>query len=230
MHLVMFDIDGTLTLTNEASDRSFLDALSEVTGIHQVDTNWNSYVNVTDQGCLEEIFIAALGRLPTDSETDAVRRRFAQLLRQRAAADPQLIREVDGASETFSALRQRRDVLIALATGTWLECAEIKLYYGGIDHDDIALATASDSAVRVDIMACAESRARSLSGVDSFTTRTYVGDAPWDVLASRQLSYGFIGVASDGSEARHRLREMGANLVVDDFEGERFEEFLTSLW
>ena len=229
VHLVMFDIDGTLTLTNEASDASFLDALSDVLAIDDVDTDWSSYGNVTDQGCLEEIVVAHLGRAPTPEEAVHIRERYASLLGARAEADPGLIRPIAGAAEVFAALRADPGVMVSLATGTWHECATIKLHYAGIDHDGIAIATASDSTVREEIMKISERRAHVAAATD-FVTRTYVGDALWDVTASRNLSYGFIGVAAGDPGGEAMLSRAGAGMIVTDYLEGRFRELLEVCW
>ena len=229
VHLVMFDIDGTLTLTNEASDASFLDALSDVLAIDDVDTDWSTYRNVTDQGCLEEIVFAHLGRAPTSEEAAHIRELYASLLGARAEADPRLIRPVAGAAEVFATLCADPGVTVSLATGTWHECATIKLHYAGIDHGGIAIATASDSAVREEIMKISERRAQVAAATD-FATRTYVGDALWDVTASRNLSYGFIGVAAGGPGGVAMLSRAGAGVIVTDYLEGRFRQLLEVRW
>src|SRR5262245_51310235 len=40
MHLVLFDIDGTLTLTEEVDNRCYLCALGEALGTTNFDTDW----------------------------------------------------------------------------------------------------------------------------------------------------------------------------------------------
>ena len=229
MHLVMFDIDGTLSLTNDASDASFLDALAAELGIEDVDTDWSKYKNVTDQGCLEEIVFAKTGSLPTADECARIRQHYAMLLKARAEADPNLLRPVPGAAEIFESLRVRPGVTLALATGTWRECASIKLRHAGINHAGVAMATSSDSAVREEIMKLSESRARA-AAVTNFATRTYVGDALWDLKASQHLSYGFIGVAAGVDSGTDALSQAGAHMVVGNFLEERFELFLTDRW
>ena len=50
MKLVVFDIDGTLTQTNEVDSRCFEEALRIVLGIEEFDTCWENYQFVTDSG------------------------------------------------------------------------------------------------------------------------------------------------------------------------------------
>ena len=43
MTLVMFDIDGTLTQTYEADEACFVQALREMFGFADIDTDWAGY-------------------------------------------------------------------------------------------------------------------------------------------------------------------------------------------
>ena len=54
VHLVMFDIDGTLVDSDEFDGALYAQAVQSVLGA-DVDTTWSSYENVTDSGILEEI-------------------------------------------------------------------------------------------------------------------------------------------------------------------------------
>lgn len=57
MHLVMFDIDGTLVDSNGFDGALFARAVREELGV-PVDTTWQSYRHVTDSGVLEELLCA----------------------------------------------------------------------------------------------------------------------------------------------------------------------------
>ena len=54
MNLVMFDIDGTLTDTNEVDKQCYVQALLRDFSRGRSDTDWTQYEDSTDQGCLEE--------------------------------------------------------------------------------------------------------------------------------------------------------------------------------
>lgn len=58
------------------------------------------------------------------------------------------------------------------------------------------MASCSDAVSRVDIMRIAEKRAL---GGRRAARRTYFGDRPWDLRASRELGYGFVAIG-DGVE------------------------------
>jgi len=229
MNLVMFDIDGTLTNTNEVDHLCFVQALSEILQRKATDTDWTQYEHVTDQGCLEEFILRNIGRPATRKESTRIKKRHIELLGKYAEIKPELFRPIPGAVEILEDLKIRPEVKIGLATGAWLESAIIKLRTAGFLHNHIPMATGSDAISRENIMTSAERKVVKIAGVNSFRTRTYVGDAPWDVQAANKLGYAFIGIA-DGSRA-HGLREAGSNFIVKDFrKPEHFLGLLEMIW
>jgi phosphoglycolate phosphatase-like HAD superfamily hydrolase len=213
MNLVMFDIDGTLTRTNDVDTRCFVQALDDVLGIRNIDTEWTHYAHATDEGCLQEI-IARNSLYPVNqADLMQVRERHFQLLRQNASSNESLFQAIPGAREMLADLQARENVIVAFASGAWLESVIIKLRHARIDLDNIALATSSDAISREQIMQISEERANKTG--KAFTTRIYVGDAVWDVQAAIRLGYHFIGVAV-GQKA-DALRSKGARWIVPDY-------------
>src|SRR5262245_28705167 len=98
MRLVLFDIDGTLTATNEVDDRCYLRALGEALGNAPVDTDWAGYPEVTDSGIAWAAFQAHRGAPPSAEALDALRERFVALLREEVGRDPALCRALPGAA------------------------------------------------------------------------------------------------------------------------------------
>ena len=54
-HLVMFDVDGTLTQSTAADRSCYAQALSQHLDL-QVDTDWSTYRHITDSGIAQELF------------------------------------------------------------------------------------------------------------------------------------------------------------------------------
>ena len=48
MHLVMFDIDGTLTETMKADEECFVRSFKAVFGFADINTDWSHYPRTTD--------------------------------------------------------------------------------------------------------------------------------------------------------------------------------------
>jgi phosphoglycolate phosphatase-like HAD superfamily hydrolase len=226
MHLVLFDIDGTLTHTCAADADCFVRAVCESLNLPGVDADWSRYRHVTDSGIFGEIAAAALGRAAEDDEHARTRDHFVGLLRAAFAADPSLCRPVPGAPAMLADLIARPDVAVALATGGWEPSARLKLATAGLPADGLPFASASDSQSREEIMLIAKSRAAARHGVAEFETFTYVGDAPWDVRACRKLGVPLIAVAQ--GDRAEQLRADGARHVLPDFlDHARFLELLT---
>ena len=63
MHLIVFDVDGTLVDSKEFDDRLYELAVQTVLGI-EIDNDFSRYQNVTDSGILDEIIDIA--KIKTD--------------------------------------------------------------------------------------------------------------------------------------------------------------------
>jgi beta-phosphoglucomutase-like phosphatase (HAD superfamily) len=197
MHLVMFDIDGTLVDSNGFDGDLFAGAVREVLGI-DVDRTWRSYRNLTDSGVLSEV----LSQHDIDSEAaySAVKGRFIELIRAHLSDMGNAVAGIPGARSLISRLQAIPALSLAIATGGWRETAELKLAHVGIQPAHIPLATSSEAEARVDIMRQAERLAGS--GL-RFERRTYFGDTPWDRKASAELGYSFVGI---GEHVEHSVK------------------------
>jgi hypothetical protein len=55
MHLILFDIDGTLTRTCAADSACFIRAVSEELSLSGVESDWNRYRHVTESCIVTEL-------------------------------------------------------------------------------------------------------------------------------------------------------------------------------
>ena len=62
MNLALFDIDGTLTQTNEVDGRCFEQALADTFEITGINSDWASYSHTTDSAILADLIRARFGR------------------------------------------------------------------------------------------------------------------------------------------------------------------------
>ena len=192
MHLVAFEIDGTLVDSDEFDAELYVQAVRNVLGV-SIDRDWDRYDNVTDSGILEQILNE--NDYPK-SRVDIhfkVRTELLSLTESFLAKRPGTLREINGARELIENLKSRMAVAVAIATGGWEETAKLKLQGIGLNLDELAVATASDATSRIEIMKIAETR--SLNGRIA-TKKTYFGDGIWDKKASEELNYDFIGVGA----------------------------------
>ena len=192
MHLVVFDIDGTLVDSYGFDAELYTDAVRQVLGIN-IDTDWARYRNATDSGILDQV-IEENG-VEEDRKTLqlTVQREFTRLTEAYIKQNANAVREIPGASAFIEHLEQIEDVALAIATGGWESTAKLKLRAIGLNPDHFALATASDAISRTEIIEIAAER--SLRGRKA-ARKTYFGDGLWDKRASEALGYEFIGVGN----------------------------------
>ena len=190
MHLVVFDIDGTLVDSSEINSRLYREAVESVLET-RFDDDWSRYTHVTDSGILHEIMDGADGNLDRPRALARIREVFVRVVADHIGARGGRMPEIAGARAFVERLRSRPGVSVAVATGGWRETAEMKLRAIGLDPDELCMASCSDAISRVGIMRIAE--ARALGGGQA-ARRTYFGDRPWDLRASRELGYEFVAI------------------------------------
>lgn len=213
MKLIVFDIDGTLTHTNEVDEECYVRAFEEEHGFTGIDTDWSLYPSCTDAAIALELFARHRGGEPAAGEMDRVRRRFFGLLEAALARAPHQFAEIPGAAEALRRLRRAPGFRVALATGGWDASARLKLRAAGLDIDGLPLATSDDSPLREEIVRRAIALAEAEAG--PFESIVSIGDGLWDLQVARALGLGFLGVAS--GERAERLRRAGAGLVIESF-------------
>ncbi len=236
MGLVIFDIDGTLTATQEVDESHYAEAIRQVLGITDISTDWGAYPHSTDEAICSHLIQERLGRSATRADLDLVRRRFGALLEQ---APQDQFRQIPGAITAIAAL-VRGGWTVAIASGGWSPTACLKLERGGFTWDSPpvlkecgrvseqvrptgvrACAFAEDAHAREEIIRIAATRlpvglvaptpdARGLP-----RRGVYVGDGAWDVDAARKVGYGFVGLGV-GARAK-TLRRAGASAVFPDY-------------
>jgi len=198
MYLVMFDLDGTLVNSSSFQDDLFSKAIQEI--IKQpIDTDWTKFKHVTDSGILDEVIDRNGLEADRQNIHHEVKSIFMNNVKLHISRNP--VTEVTGASAFFGLLRQRNDIVCAIATGGWEETAKLKLESAGIDFSGASFASAADDISRTGIMRLAEKKC----SVNKFTSKTYFGDAIWDQKASQELGYNFVLV---GNKINHSPQVM----------------------
>lgn len=209
--LIISDIDGTLTDTNEVDADCFLASLKAVAGIDLGTTDWNQFPEATDAAIVHELLKE---RPATEEEAmeHEIRTDFVRRLTMEADANPDRFRPLPGAVEFIDLVRSHPEFTIAIATGGWTATAQIKLQMAGIDADGIAMATSSDRPGRAGIIRLAADRAKR-----TLTPAVYLGDGLWDLRAARELEIEFIGIGPGADQ----LLAAGATAVFTDFRDHR---------
>ena len=210
--IAVFDVDGTLTDTNEVDNECYLRAVGEILGLDAAELNWSRAPHVTDAALLHWLCVEYCGRALSGGEGEAVLDRFLAHLRSELAARPERFQPIAGAAQVFAQL-SNKGWAIALATGGWQASARLKLAAAGIPHDPLVMASATDADTRTAIMRLAVERAAAHVG-SQFERIVSVGDALWDVKAARELTWPFVGIAR--GERAIQLRAAGAAVVLPD--------------
>ena len=210
MKLAVFDLDGTLTRTNEVDTQCFVQAFADALGIYELNTNWSEYEHVTDLGCLQQAFLTRFNRPITTSETLRFVDCFLDLLTKRQLHDSASFQEIAGAGSMVARLRQDSGWAVAIATGCWQRSARFKIEAAGIPAEDLPAAFADDGPSRESIVRTAIERAGA-----GFERIVSIGDADWDIRTARRLGLPFIGVG--GSSRAERLRREGARHTIENF-------------
>jgi len=188
--LIICDIDGTLTDTNEVDTRCFLESLQTVIGIDLGEVDWNDFPEATDSAIVRQL-LSGRPEAEVVALEAAILTDFVDRLTSESLSNPDQFTALPGADAFLRQIRSLPEMEIAIATGGWRESARIKLQSAGLDHRDLPMATCSDRNRRAEIIRLAAERAhRPLSSA------IYFGDGPWDQRAARALGIRFIGIGA----------------------------------
>ncbi len=215
MKLAVFDIDGTLTETNEVDGECFVKAFASSHRISDVDTDWAKYNYVTDSGIFSEIFKNKFERSPSEQEILLFKNCFIKGLSEFADKDKTLFAEIPNAKTMLETLNLEKDWAITFATGCFYDSAELKLEKAHLNIKDFPIATADDAVSREEILQIAIEKSLKRYGQKEFEKIVSIGDAVWDARTAKNLKLYFIGVAS-GKHAE-LLRREGANYIIENF-------------
>ena len=216
MKLVLFDIDGTILLTDGAGKRAIQRALREVfggTGPHD-----HAFGGKTDPQIVRELM-----RLEghEDTHIDEHMPRLLELyvvyLRDELRASPEGITVMPGICDLLDALDARDDVVLGLLTGNLVDGARAKLEAAGIDPSRFRIgAYGSDHELRGELPAVARQRARLELALDvAGGDIVVIGDTPADIQCGRGIGARAIAVAT-GTYSVDQLSEHRPAAVFED--------------
>lgn len=217
--VIIFDLDGTLMPTQWVDNVCFWQAVHDVLGGAPEPVDLHVFEHVTDTGVLNEWLMKVRGQPPLGPEVRAVRQRFLDLTRRQAKVRPQQFRPTPGIKDLIDDLLKEGLTALGVATGGWGNTARFKLEFSGLDRYQLPLASSEDAVSRTGIMRKALQRTLSRwpGQVSNFPESrvVYFGDGCWDLEASRQLGWRFIGIAT--GENANTLSKAGAERVIPDF-------------
>ena len=197
MRLVLFDVDGTLLLSDGAGRSAMEDALRAEFG-SPGDPAYR-YDGKTDRQIVRDLMrLDGHDDVLIDERMERLLASYLGGLRRELSSGEQRARRLEGVSELLDELEQRDDVVLGLLTGNLAEGAAMKLEAAGIDPARFKVsAFGSDHELRPELPAIAQRRACELLGTEIRGERVVViGDTPADIECGRTIGARAIAVAT----------------------------------
>ena len=210
----ILDLDGTLMPSAEIDNECFWQAVFACFGKSKSLPDLHEFKHVTDSSILDEWCVRELGRPPLLKETRQIKHVFVQLLESAFALQPEHFNPSPGVSEWLEAVIGSENAYAGIATGGWQHSARLKLKLSGLDRFHLPLASSDDALTRTEIMQIAAQKTYSNQPGEP-AVYTYIGDGVWDLQASRELDWRFIGIAAGTRAAQ--LKQAGADQISQDF-------------
>ncbi|MEX2152349.1 MAG: haloacid dehalogenase-like hydrolase [Gemmatimonadaceae bacterium] len=221
MKLVLFDIDGTLLLSDGAGRRAIHRALREVFGgTGPADYHFDGK---TDPQIVRELMrFAGHGDERIDADMTRLLARYVDCLHEELAAPGHRPYTLPGVPRLLDALERESNVILGLLTGNLEVGAKAKLEAVGLDPRRFRVgAYGSDHEQRHELPAIARDRTKRQLGIDvAGASILVIGDTPADLTCGQSLGAGAIGVAtgrfSTDELARHGPLAVFADLSDTD--------------
>jgi phosphoglycolate phosphatase len=216
MKLVLFDIDGTVLLSDGAGKRAVHRALAEVYG--SPGPSDHRFDGKTDGQIVRELLRReGYADDHIDGHMPRAIGRYVELLHEELDAPGHSARTLPGVTQLLDALADREDAILGLLTGNVIDGARAKLTAVGIDPDRFEVgAFGSDHEVRSELPSIARDRLRDSHGHEMRGQDiVIIGDTPSDVECGRSIGARAIGVAT-GRYSAAELMAAGAFAAFDD--------------
>ena len=220
MRLILFDIDGTILLTDGAGRRAIERALLDLEGTAGPITD-HRFDGKTDPQIVRELLaLAGHPAAGSDARVRAVCEYYVRCLEDELAKPTQATRVMVGVRALLDALEEveaEGRALVGLLTGNVETGAALKLQSAGIAPSRFRVgAYGSDAAHRPELPAIAQRRAaervgRQIAGSDV----VIIGDTPDDVRCGRPIGARTVAVATGGYDVA-ALTAAGATHVFAD--------------
>ncbi|MSU65092.1 MAG: hydrolase [Opitutus sp.] len=209
--LILWDIDGTLIVSQGAGVRAMERAFTKRFGLPG-DLTKIDWAGRTDSWLSAEV-LRYNGITPTTDNCHDFLEAYLELLpgELREGAQGQVL---PGVFELLEILHHRTDVVQGLLTGNLRRGAEFKLTHYKVWHYFEFGAFADDSPHRNDLGPHAVRRARERHAIDFTPENTFIiGDTPHDIECGKVIGARTIAVAT----GRHTVAELAAHQPTNVF-------------
>ncbi len=223
VHLLLFDVDGTLLLSGGAGAAALNVAFERIYGVPNAMRHVQPH-GKTDEIIVQEMFRSHLGRSGGASEVEALLRAYVEILPETVSgsANYHLMPGVPG---LLARLAEQSDVFMGLGTGNVEQGARIKLDRGGLNGFFSFGGFGSDAAERAALLEAGFRRGEKIvraktAGASIF--RWVIGDTWRDVSAGRACGAKTIAVAT-GGDSLYELASASPDFLLPTLEdAERF--------
>lgn len=212
--LILFDIDGTILLTQGAGVKAMADAGRELFGEHfTID-------GVEFSGRLDTLIWNDLTRinnvLNSQEQHDRFRATYGRKLTERLQHNP-TAKLLPGVRELVHAVLEIDHAMPGLLTGNYPETGRLKIRSAGLDPDVFKVnAWGCDAKLRRDLPPIAIEQHVRLTGRRLRGEEVVIiGDTPHDIDCAKAHGCRSIGVATGAFSVGH-LRDAGADLAVEN--------------
>lgn len=217
MHVILFDIDGTLLNSGGAGQAAMEAAIAELFGPQRA-IEGISFAGRTDRGIIEDIFRYYGFPLHAEMRVQFLDT-YLRHLPNELDRHPGLI--LPGVAEILAHLHARNDVTLGLLTGNVLEGARRKLTHFGLhEYFDFALGAFGDfHACRNDVARRAWEIVREIPEIGGLLEPNQiwiVGDTPADIQCAKAIGARSLAVAT-GTYDRAQLVRESPDMVIDQF-------------
>ena len=212
--LILFDIDGTLLVSQRAGTRSMHAAARELFG------DQFTFDGIEIGGWLDPLIWDAVARAngieDPASHHDRFRATYLRHFEQRLARNP-TVSALPGVVELIEALSQETDMCLGLLTGNYPETGRMKVEAAGLDLDSFAVAVwGVDGAHRRElaVVAMAQYAAQTGQTIEPHDV-LIIGDTVHDIDCAKANGCRSLAVAT-GVGTAYELAAHEPDLLVDD--------------
>jgi phosphoglycolate phosphatase-like HAD superfamily hydrolase len=188
MNLIVFDIDDTLTKSEDQHQLAYINAMKEI-GITEINQNWGEYLHHTDSYILKKNYE---NNFADKFDLNLINNFEIRMTEIMQTLEP--VKEIDGAKKFVDFLRTNKKYALAFATGSLLQPAFLKLEQAGIWHDKNLVAASNQFYKREQIVTDAIEKAKQYYNIEKFENIISIGDGIWDMKTAKNLNVKFIGV------------------------------------
>lgn len=188
MHLIVFDIDDTLTKSEYQHTSAYVNAMKAF-GITEINQNWSTYKHHTDSYILSKNYENNLDSKFEFSFIPSFENRMTDLM-----LSLNKVSEIKGAKSMMTHITTQTNYAVAFATGSLLKPAIIKLQQAEIVFDEKLVVGSNEIFTREGIVQKAIDQAKEFYHVNSFENIISVGDGIWDLNTAQNLELHFLGI------------------------------------